>query len=63
MATFEHDMKNLLGVIIGFSNVLLEDLTPGDPKRGDVEEIRKAGERALALLNEWSTAAPGEELT
>jgi hypothetical protein len=63
MASFEHDMKNMLGIIIGYSNVLIDDLPPDDPRRADLEEIRKAGESALALLKEWSTAAPGEELT
>jgi len=62
MATFEHDMKNMLGIIIGYSNVLIDDLGPDDPRRPDLEEIRKAGARALALLEEWSAAAPGEEL-
>jgi signal transduction histidine kinase len=62
MATFEHDMKNMLGIIIGYSNVLIDDLGPDDPRRPDLEEIRKAADRALALLEEWSAAAPGEEL-
>jgi hypothetical protein len=63
MASFEHDMKNMLGIIIGYSNALIDDLPPDDPRRADLEHIRKAGESALALLREWSTAVPGEELT
>jgi hypothetical protein len=43
-------MKNMLGIVIGYSNLLLDELPQDDPKRGDVEEIRKAGESALALL-------------
>ena len=62
MATFDHDMRNMLGIIIGYSSVMLDELPPDDPKRPDLEEIQKAGERALALLNQWSEAAPGEEL-
>jgi hypothetical protein len=60
---FVHDMKNMLGIIIGYSNLLLDELPEGDPKRTDVEEIRKAGESALAMLERRDAAAPGEELT
>jgi hypothetical protein len=60
---FVHDMKNMLGIIIGYSNLLLDELPEGDAKRTDVEEIRKAGESALAMLERWDAAAPGEELT
>ena len=43
-STFEHDMKNYLGIIIGYSNLLLEELTPEDTRRTDIDEIRKAGD-------------------
>lgn len=55
-------MKNMLGIVIGYSNLLLDEMPSDDPRRGDVDEIRKAGETALALLNDWNTASPGEEL-
>ena len=61
--TFVHDMKNVLGVVVGYANLLLAEIPEGDPKRADVEEIRRAGETALELLEQWSAAAPGEELT
>jgi signal transduction histidine kinase len=57
---FVHDMKNMLGIVIGFSNLLLDDMAADDPKRGDVDEIRKAGENAVALLNAWNAAPPNE---
>jgi hypothetical protein len=57
---FVHDMKNMLGIVIGYSNLLLEDLPQGDPKREDVNEIRKAGEGALALLESADGGAPRE---
>ena len=50
---FVHDMKNLMGIVIGYSNLLLDDMGPDDPKRPDLDEIRQAGESAVALLNEW----------
>ncbi len=58
---FVHDMKNMLGIIIGYSSLLLDDMAADDPRRPDVDEIRKAGEGALALLDHWNATAPGEE--
>ena len=57
---FVHDMKNMLGIIIGYSNLLLDDMAADDPKRADVDEIRKAGENAVALLDAWRAAPPDD---
>ncbi len=59
---FVHDMKNMLGIIIGYSNLLLDEMPADDPKRRDVDEIRKAGEHAVTLLDTWVGPPPGEEL-
>ena len=47
-----HDFNNLLTAIGGYSDLLLSDLAPGDPRRSDVEEIKKAAERAAALTRQ-----------
>jgi PAS domain S-box-containing protein len=47
-----HDFNNVLTAITGYSDLLLEDLEPGDPKRGDVEEIRAAAQRAAVLTRQ-----------
>jgi signal transduction histidine kinase len=60
---FVHDMKNMFGIILGYSNLLLDEMPADDPRRPDVDEIRKAGESALALLNTWSATTSGEEIT
>ena len=60
---FVHDMKNMLGIVIGYSNLLFDEIPAGDPKRDDIDEIRKAGESALALLVSWADAPSGETLT
>lgn len=58
---FVHDMKNMFGIILGYSTLLLDEMPADDPRRSDVDEIRKAGESALALLNNWNAAVSGEE--
>ncbi len=47
-----HDFNNLLTAILGNTQLLLRDLPPGDASRSDVEEIRKASERAAALTRQ-----------
>jgi PAS domain S-box-containing protein len=37
-----HDTNNMLGVIIGYADLLLEDLPEGSKAREDLEQIRKA---------------------
>ncbi|MBN2565581.1 MAG: response regulator [Candidatus Eisenbacteria bacterium] len=47
-----HDFNNLLTAIIGYADLLLAELKPQDQKREYVEEIRRAGERAAALVQQ-----------
>ncbi len=47
-----HDFNNILTAITGYSDLLLEELGPGDPKRTDIEEIRSAARRAAALTRQ-----------
>jgi PAS domain S-box-containing protein len=51
-AGISHDFNNLLGVIIGYSDLLLTSLTPDDRLRDKVEEIKKAGQRAASLTRQ-----------
>ncbi len=50
-----HDFNNLLSVILGYSDLLLEDLTSDAPMRETVEEIRHAGRRASDLTRQLLT--------
>ncbi|MGH7248571.1 MAG: two-component system sensor histidine kinase NtrB, partial [Pseudomonadota bacterium] len=47
-----HDFNNLLMVINGYSNMALEEISPGDPAWNDIEEVKKAGERATQLTRQ-----------
>jgi two-component system cell cycle sensor histidine kinase/response regulator CckA len=47
-----HDFNNLLGVIIGYSELALDQIEPASAVRGQVEQIRRAGERAGALTRQ-----------
>jgi PAS domain S-box-containing protein len=47
-----HDFNNLLGVIIGYSQVLRRKAGPDSPLREYVEEVEKAGQRAVSLTRQ-----------
>jgi hypothetical protein len=47
-----HDFNNLLTVITSYSDLLLQDLPRNDPKRDDVEQVRKAADGAAALTRQ-----------
>ena len=49
-----HQLKNHLAIVIGFCDLLLEDMAQDDPKRGDIQEMRKAGQAALDLIPDLS---------
>ncbi|HET9742880.1 MAG TPA: PAS domain S-box protein [Terriglobales bacterium] len=47
-----HDFNNLLTVIKGYSELVLDELRSTDPLRGEVDEIKKAADRAAALTRQ-----------
>lgn len=47
-----HDFNNLLTVILGYSQLLLQQLAAGDPMRAQVEEIEKAADSSAALTRQ-----------
>jgi PAS domain S-box-containing protein len=47
-----HDFNNLLTAVLGFSELALGKLDSRDPLRRDLEQIRKAGERAAGLTRQ-----------
>jgi two-component system cell cycle sensor histidine kinase/response regulator CckA len=47
-----HDFNNLLTVILGHANLMVDQLSDGDPLRESAEEIRDAGDRAAAMTRQ-----------
>jgi len=47
-----HDFNNLLTVINGFTDLLLKEFEPDDPRHKDLEQIRDAGQRAVSLTSQ-----------
>src|SRR6058998_958694 len=47
-----HDFNNLVTIITGYSDMLLSRIGPEDPMRRDIEQIKKAGDRAHSLTRQ-----------
>src|SRR5438105_5443661 len=47
-----HDFNNLLTVIKGYSELMMDELDPSDPLCSEVDEIRKASDRAATLTRQ-----------
>jgi signal transduction histidine kinase len=57
-AEWRHDLKNQLGVVLGFAEIVLAELDPSSPVRADVEEIHTAAQRAMEIVRALGSAAP-----
>jgi signal transduction histidine kinase len=51
---WRHELKNQMGVILGFADLLLQEMPLDDPRRADVEEIGTAAARAMELIKQGS---------
>jgi PAS domain S-box-containing protein len=47
-----HDFNNLLTIISGYTDLILEQMLSGNPMRQQVEEVRKAADRAALLTKQ-----------
>jgi signal transduction histidine kinase/ActR/RegA family two-component response regulator len=52
-----HDLNNVLGIVVGYSEMLLNDLDESDPGRSDAMEVLKGGQRAAAVVQDLLTLA------
>jgi len=46
-----HDFRNLLAVIVNYSELIGEELDDPEAIRADVQEIKNAAERAIAMTD------------
>jgi PAS domain S-box-containing protein len=47
-----HDFNNMLGVILGHTEMALEEVDPGQPLFADLQEVRKAADRSAELTRQ-----------
>ncbi|EKD81203.1 MAG: hypothetical protein ACD_39C01911G0003 [uncultured bacterium] len=47
-----HDFNNMLSIILGYGEVILKELRPGDPLREEIEQIVDAGRRSASLTRQ-----------
>ena len=47
-----HDFRNLLAVIVNYSELIGQELDDPEAIRADVQEIRNAAERAIAMTDQ-----------
>ncbi len=47
-----HDFNNMMTAVLGYASRLLDKLSEDDPRRAEVEEIERAGERAARLTRQ-----------
>ncbi len=49
MRVLIHDFRNLLAVIVNYSELIGEELNDPEAIRADIKEVKAAAERAIAL--------------
>ncbi|MBL8787650.1 MAG: response regulator, partial [Deltaproteobacteria bacterium] len=47
-----HDFNNMMSVVLCYTSLALQDLSRDDPMRGDIQEIRRAADRAVELTRQ-----------
>ena len=52
-----HDLNNVLGIVVGYSELLLDDLDESSSARSEAMEILKGGQRAAAIVQDLLTLA------
>ena len=56
---WRHELKNQLGIVLGFAELLLQEIAQDDPRRPDLAEIHAAATRAMVIVNERREADAG----
>jgi hypothetical protein len=56
-----HDFRNLLAVIVNYSELITEELNDPEAIRADIQEIKAAAEKAIAMTDKLPR--PGKPTT
>ena len=56
--TLIHDFRNLLAVIVNYSELIAEETEDPAAVKTDIQEVRMAAERAIALTDKLRRPAP-----
>ena len=48
-----HDFRNLLAVIVNYSELIAEELNDPEAIRADIKEIKAAAEKAIAMTEKF----------
>jgi len=52
-----HDINNMMGVVLGFTELALEKVDPADPLYADLSEVYKAANRSTGIVRQLLTFA------
>jgi PAS domain S-box-containing protein len=52
-----HDLNNVLGIVVGYSEMLRDEIDESNPMRTDVTKIMEGGQRAAAIVQDLLTLA------
>jgi signal transduction histidine kinase len=53
-----HEFRNLLAVIINYSELIADEAGDPDAVKADIQEVRSAAERAIALTDQLARSEP-----
>jgi two-component system, cell cycle sensor histidine kinase and response regulator CckA len=52
-----HDLNNVLGIIVGYAEMLMDEMDEANPMRDDLEKILEGGNRSAAIVQDLLTLA------
>ncbi|MDQ5986141.1 MAG: Sensor kinase CckA [Syntrophus sp. SKADARSKE-3] len=52
-----HDLNNVLGIVVGYSEMILDEIDEANPLRADVMKIMEGGHRSAAIVQDLLTLA------
>ena len=52
-----HDLNNVLGIVIGYSEMLMDEIDESNPLRNDLVKIMEGGNRSAAIVQDLLTLA------